>query len=105
MANEEFNPEEEVKKVRATLDSPDKFAQILKQTLEKSKDADKAIKKIIIELLKEDKGCKKEIESIVNEFDRKEYNKFWKNTGSKIFFGIWTFLIIFATAVVNKFIK
>lgn len=103
--SDEFDPQVEIKKLTEKLEQTDKIAEMIIKAMTKSKDVDKTIKRIIIDLLKDDKNCRNEVENIVKTFDRKEYKQFWKNTAGKIAFGIWTFIVIIATAIANKIIK
>ena len=103
--NDEFNSQIEIKKLSDKLEQTDKISEMIIKAMSKSKDVDKTMKKIIIDLLKDDKNCRKEIEDIVKTFDRKEYKQFWKNTAGNIAFGIWTFIVIIATSLANKIIK
>jgi hypothetical protein len=103
--SDEFDPQVEIKKLTDKLEQTDKIAEMIIKAMAKSKDVDKAIKKIIIDLLKDDKNCRKEIEDIVKTFDRKEYKQFWKNTAGKIASGVWTLIVIIVTTIANKIIR
>ena len=103
--SDEFDPQVEIKKLTDKLEQTDKIAEMIIKAMAKSKDVDKAIKKIIIDLLKDDKNCRKEIEDIVKTFDRKEYKQFWKNTAGIIASCVWTLIVIIVTTIANKIIR
>ncbi len=103
--NDNFDSKQAIDGINNTLNSSDKFAVLLERTLDESKIADKAIKKIVIDLLKDDKSCRQEIQKIIKECDRDEYKIFWKNTGRSIGMGVWTLIVIFVTAIISKIFK
>ena len=103
--NDNFDSKHAIDGINNTLNSSDKFGNLIEKTLRESKIADKAIKKIVIDLLKDDKSCRQEIQKIIKECDRDEYKIFLKNTGHSIGTGVWTLIVIFVTAIVTKFFK
>ena len=103
--NDNFDSKQAIDGINNTLNSSDKFGNLIEKTLRESKIADKAIKKIIVDLLKDDKSCRKEIQQIIKEYDRDEYKIFLKNTGRIIGIGVWTIIVIFVTAIVTKIFK
>jgi|GEM_PF-5071661 len=103
--NDNFDSKQAIDGINNTLNSSDKFGKLIEKTLRESKIADKTIKKIIVDLLKDDKNCRKEIQQIIKEYDRDEYKIFLKNTGRIIGIGVWTIIVIFVTAIVTKIFK
>jgi hypothetical protein len=103
--SDNFDPKASIKVISDKLEQPEKFAEILSNTLEKSKTADVAIRKIIIDLLKKDAEIKEELEKVIGSYNKKETVNLWKSIGAKIFFGIWTLFTIAFSILISFWLK
>ncbi len=103
--SDEFDPKRAIEGINNTLNSSDRFAQLLERTLRESKIADKSIRKIIIELLKEDKNCRTEVEKILREYDKQENIRLWRSAIGKVMFAGWSILLLVVPVVVQHYFK
>ena len=101
--NEDFDHKKAIEVINSKLDSSDKFAVLLERTLKESKIADKAIQSIVLSSLRDDKGCRTEVEKIIAELNNKEAGQFWKNTVRLTAFGMWSIILIVVTTILNHF--
>jgi|GEM_PF-6164226 len=102
--NDDLDVRESIKIISDKIEQSEKFAEMLLNTLEKSKTADVAIRKIIVNLIKKDSETKEELENIIMCYNKKEAKNFLKLISGKIFFGMWTIATIVITAwLTSKF--
>lgn len=70
LLNDDFDPNEAIRKLSATIEQPDKFAEIFCTAAKTQKNIDTALKDLIKDLLQHDHVARNIIKSIIREVDK-----------------------------------
>ena len=125
MQNDNFNPQEAIKtlddktsKIVDDLDSTDKFSARIINAINKNKDLDSALKKLLLNIVKDSDEFKNQVRSFTkNQINSQEFKKtlnenishYLKNDmratlktwGGKIAFAVWSICLIFVSSYFN----
>ncbi len=103
--NNDFDPRSSIEKLDSILSSREKMGEIIKKVIDKEADVKTAIRKEIVDLIKENKNCREEISNIIKSIDRDFITQQRKAFGSWVGIGIWSLILIVVTAIIQKYIK
>jgi ferritin len=101
MSEEDFNPDQTIKRIDRTLNQPDKFAELFCNAAKTQRIIDAALKEIVSELIKKDSDTKEHLKSLVREVEKEDFRAFLRKVG----FAGWTLLVAAFSATVVFFIK
>ena len=82
--SDDFDPKQSYIKLSASLEQPDKFAEIFCSAAKKQKSIDNVLKENIIELLQKDNEARNQIKSLLREIEKEDWRAFIKKGGSFI---------------------
>lgn len=100
--DDDFNPRSAIEKVSASLEQPDKFAEIFCNAAKKQKSIDNTLRAIMIDLLKNDQEARVQVKALLREVEKEDWRAFVRKGAGLL----WTMLsIIFGiiiTVIINK---
>lgn len=97
---DDFDPKAAYTDLSAQITQPDKFARLFCDAAEKQKDIDKALKKIIRDLIKEDSETQNSIKVYIKEVEQEDLKAYFRKIGSKA----WGTVIFISGAVFTTII-
>ncbi len=97
---DDFSDKEVIKKIKDSIEQPDKFAEIFCEAARKQKSIDTTLKNIILHSIKNDSDTRAELKAMIIEIEREEWRAFVRKFG----FGIWSVVIFFGGIVVTEII-
>lgn len=101
---DDFDPQKEVKTLYAQLNQPDKFAEVFRSAVQKSKVLNDILRDSIVEALKTDKA-KEAVIQIIKGYDKDEKRTFWKETRGKIVAVAIAVLTLITEALISNLIR
>jgi len=96
--SDDFDPNEAIRKLSATIEQPDKFAEVFCTAAKTQKNIDTALKELIKDLLQHDHSARAIIKSIIREVDKED----WRHYAKKIGLVGWSIILVLITTVANK---
>lgn len=95
--NDDFDPKQAYTKISASLEQPDKFAEIFCAAAKTQKSIDTILKNNVRELLQHDNETRSEIKGMLREIEKED----WKRVVKKIGFSGWTIIVAATSAIVT----
>lgn len=99
--DDEFEPKAAFRKISASLDQPDKFAEIFCSAAKTQKNIDTTLKDIMRDLLKNDRESRELVKDMLREVEKEDWKFFIKKSGGIV----WTLGSIAFGAVLTAVLR
>lgn len=83
-AGEDYNPKALIAKLSASLEQPDKFAEIFCAAAKKQKDIDNVLKENIRSIIKDDNETRAQLKTLLREIEKEDLKLFLKKGGNAL---------------------
>lgn len=100
---EDYNPDVALKRLSASLEQPDKFAEIFCSAAKKQKEIDNILKDNIRELIKYDSTMREQVKGLLREIEQEDFKYFLKRGGSLLGTFVSMVLGSVITLLISKF--
>lgn len=101
--DEDYEPKTAIRRLSASLDQPDKFAEIFCSAAKSQKNIDATLKDVMRDLLKSDKDTRDFVKDLLREVEHEDWRLFVKKFGGLL----WALLLIafgaILTVILEKF--
>lgn len=78
---DDYNPQDAIAELSASLQQPDRFAQIFCEAAKKQKSIDEVLRDIIKNLLKNDSDTQQCLKNLIRDIDKEDWTNFLKKIG------------------------